>query len=123
MKIQSAQSLRDEMRVVAQGRRPAEAGASSPSFESAEALLRLLNPENRSLLALIDAERPQSMAQLAKLAGRAESNLSRTLAKLQAMGIVRVIPGAGRSRIPQLVVRRLSLEIDVRKMQDHISVA
>ncbi len=123
MKIQSAKSLRDEMRAVAQGQRPAEADASSSSFESAEALLRLLNPENRALLALIDTERPQSMAQLAKLAGRAESNLSRTLAKLQAMGIVRVVPGAGRSRIPQLVVRRFRLEIDVRQMQDQIAVA
>lgn len=88
----------------------------------AQALLRLLNPENRALLALIDAERPQSMAQLAKLAGRAESNLSRTLAKLQAMAIVRVVPGTRRSRIPQLVVRRFHLEIDVRQVQEHIAV-
>ncbi len=88
----------------------------------AQALLRLLNPENRALLALIDAERPQSMAQLAKLAGRAESNLSRTLAKLQAMAIVRVVPGTRRSRIPQLVVRRFQLEIDVRQLQEHIAV-
>lgn len=59
MKIQSLYSLRDEMHAVARGEKPAPDNAASPSFETAEALLRLLNPENRSLLALIDAHRPQ----------------------------------------------------------------
>lgn len=122
MKIRTLHSLRDEMRSVARGEKPAPADAASPSFESAEALLRLLNPENRSLLALIDAHRPQSLAELAKLAGRAESNLNRTLAKLQAMGIVQVVQGQGRARIPQLIVRKFNLQIDVRAMRDQIAV-
>lgn len=122
MKIQSLYQLRDEMRAIAQGRQPAGEDSSSPSFESAEALLRLLTPENRALLALIDTRRPQSMAELAKLAGRAESNLSRTLAKLQAIGIVRVIDGQGRARIPELAIRKFNLEIDVCRMHDQIAV-
>lgn len=57
MKIWSLHSLRDEMRAVARGEKTAPVDSASPSFESAETLLRLLNPENRSLLALIDAHR------------------------------------------------------------------
>lgn len=66
MKIQSIQSLRDEMRAAARGQWPVMADAAAPSFESAEVRLRLLNSENLSVLALIDTERPRSMAQLAK---------------------------------------------------------
>jgi len=41
MKVQSLRELRDEMRAVAQGEQPAQKDASSPSFESTEALQRL----------------------------------------------------------------------------------
>lgn len=123
MKIQSLRQLRDEMRAVARGAQPAPADAASPSFESAEALLRLLNPENRALLALIDSERPQSLADLARLSGRAESNLSRTLGKLEAMGVIRLIEGQGRAKVAELVVRKFVVEIDVRRPQDQIAVA
>lgn len=122
MKVQSLRELRDEMRAVAQGRQAAPKDAASPSFESAEALLRLLNSENRALLALIDSAHPQSLAELAKLSGRAESNLSRTLSKLEAMGVVRLVEGPGRAKAVELVVRKLVVEIDVRRSDDQIAV-
>ena len=123
MKVQSLRSLRDEMRAVARGGRESPSEAGEPSFESAEALLRLLNAENRQLLAIIASKRPQSLAELAQLAGRAESNLSRTLAKLQAMGIVAMTEGEGRAKIPTLVVRKLHVEIDVCTPNDLIAIA
>jgi hypothetical protein len=39
IKIQSLQSLREEMRAMARGERPAPADAAMPSFNSVEALV------------------------------------------------------------------------------------
>jgi predicted transcriptional regulator len=50
-KVQSLRSLREEMKAVARGERPAPAEASKPSFNSVEAVVRLLTPDNRRLLA------------------------------------------------------------------------
>ena len=59
-KVQSLRSLRGEMKAVARGERPAPADAGRPSFNSVEALIRLLTPDNRRLLALIRDRKPQS---------------------------------------------------------------
>ncbi len=65
MKIQSMQSLKKEMRSVARGDRKASGDAAQPSFESVEAVIRLLTPENRHLLATIEQNKPESIADLA----------------------------------------------------------
>lgn len=52
-KVQGLRSLRDEMKAVARGERSAPADAAKPSFNSVDAVVRLLTPENRALLALI----------------------------------------------------------------------
>ena len=88
MKIQRMKDLIAEMREVARGEIPAPADAALPSVESAEALVRLLTPDNRSLLRVIRDSRPQSVAELARLTNRAEPNLLRTLSKLEAFGLL-----------------------------------
>ena len=65
-KVQSLRSLREEMKAVARGERPAPADARKPSFNSVDALVRLLTPENRQLLALIRDRKPQSVAELVR---------------------------------------------------------
>jgi predicted transcriptional regulator len=80
MKIQTMKKLEAEMLAVAVGEIPAPPDAALPSVESAEALLRLLTPDNRSLLRTIRDAKPQSVAELARLTNRAEPNLLRTLA-------------------------------------------
>jgi len=79
-KIQNLKALREEMKAVARGERPAPTDAAKPSFNSVEAVVRLLTPENRQLLAIIRDRRPQSVAALAEMAGRSQPNLTRTLA-------------------------------------------
>ena len=91
MKIQRMKDLIAEMRAVARGEIPAAADAASPSVESAEALVRLLTPENRGLLRVIRDARPQSVAELARLTNRAEPNLLRTLGKLEAFGLLEMV--------------------------------
>jgi predicted transcriptional regulator len=67
---------------------PRPADAALPSVDSTEALVRLLTPDNRSLLRTIRDAKPQSVAELARLTNRAESNLLRTLGKLEAFGLL-----------------------------------
>jgi predicted transcriptional regulator len=62
-KVQSLRSLREEMKAVARGERP-PADAGKPSFNSVDAVVRLLTPENRQLLAIIRDRKPQSIAEL-----------------------------------------------------------
>jgi predicted transcriptional regulator len=80
---------------------------------SAEALVKLLSPDNLALLRVIEREKPASMRALAALTGRKESNLSRTMRKLEAAGIVALRPGPGRTRVPVVTARRVRLEIDL----------
>ena len=120
-KIQSHKDLRNEMKAVARGEKPAPADAARRSFESADVLLRLLTPENRMLLRLIRDERPQSVADLARLSKRAEPNLLRTLAKLEAFGLIEMQTG-GRRRIPVPLVHKLSVEIDPFSQNDRFEV-
>ena len=80
---------------------------------SPEAMVRLLSSENLKLLHLIGTRRPGSVRELATLVKRKESNLSRTLKKLQEAGIVTLEKGPGRTRAPRLVARRVTLDLDL----------
>jgi len=73
---QNLQSLREEMKAVARGERPAPSDAAKPSFNSVEAVVRPLTPDNRRRLALIRDRKPQSVAELVEITGRAQPNLT-----------------------------------------------
>jgi predicted transcriptional regulator len=121
-KVQGLGSLRREMKAVARGERPAPADAGKPSFNSVEAVVRLLTPDNRRLLALIRDRKPGSVAELAELTGRAQPNLTRTLAKLEAAGFVRM-KTIGRRKAPSVSVKRIVVEIDPCADRDRLRVA
>ncbi len=121
-KIQSLRSLRDEMKAVARGERTAPADAAMPSFNSVAAVVRLLTPENRALLAIIRDLKPKSVAELVKMSGRAQPNLTRTLAKMEAAGFVRMTV-AGRCKAPSVTVKKIVVEIDPCSDRDFLSVA
>ena len=121
-KIQSLRSLRDEMRSVARGEQAAPADAAMPSFNSVAAVVRLLTPENRALLAIIRDLKPKSVAELAEMSGRAQPNLTRTLAKMEAAGFVRMT-AAGRSKAPSVTIKKIVVEIDPCSDRDFLSVA
>lgn len=59
-------------------------------FDTWRHLVGVLSDENRQLLKTMSLAQPQTVAELAKLSGRAPSNLSRTLKKLKAHGLVRL---------------------------------
>lgn len=121
-KVQSLQSLREEMKAVARGERPAPPDAAKPSFNSVEAVVRLLTPDNRRLLALIRDRKPQSVAELVEITGRAQPNLTRTLAKLEAAGFIRM-KTVGRRKAPRVTIKRIVVEIDPYSDRDRLRVA
>lgn len=119
MRVQSTTELEAEMRAVARGERPAPPDAALPSITSAEALIRLLTPENRSLLRTIRDARPQSVAELARLTRRAEPNLLRTLGKLEAFGLLEMRTVA-RRKVPMTLIGTVHVEIDPYTQADRI---
>jgi predicted transcriptional regulator len=119
VKIQSHASLREEMKRVARGEKKASKDAKVMSFNSVEALLRLLTPQNRELLAAIRDKKPQSISDLAKLTGRAPPNLTRTLGKLEAIGFVK-FDTVNRRKVPTTSVKSLQINIDPFSQNDQL---
>lgn len=121
-KIQSLAALEREMRAVARGEQPAPADAAKPSFNSVDSVVRLLTPENRTLLALIRDKKPQSVAELVQMSGRSQPNLTRTLAKLEAAGFI-TMKALGRRKAPSVAIKKILVEIDPYSDGDRLSVA
>jgi predicted transcriptional regulator len=80
---------------------------------SAEAMVKLLSEQNLTLLHLIASGRFKSMSELATQTHRAASNLSRTLKKLHEAGIIGLDKGPGKSIVPRLAARRVTLNLDL----------
>ena len=121
-KVQDLKSLEREMRAVARGERRPPKDAGKPSFDSVDVLIRLLTPENRRLLALIRDRKPGSVAELVKMSGRAQPNLTRTLAKLESAGFIRMRT-VGRRRAPSAAIKKIVVEIDPFSEHDRLRVA
>lgn len=120
-RVQGMNDLEAEMRAVARGERVAPADAAKPSFESAEALIRLLTPENRTLLRTIRDKQPQSIADLERMTGRKAPNLIRSLTKLEALGLVQLREEQPRT-IPTAIAGKLRVEIDPYAMNDRVEM-
>ena len=80
---------------------------------SAEAMVKLLSPDNLAVLGAINRHKPASLHELAELTGRKEGSLSRTLKRLAQAGIVAFEDGPHRRRAPSLIATRVHLEIDL----------
>lgn len=89
---------------------------------SAEAMVKLLSAENLALLQVIAKGNVSSVRELAQLVNRRESNLSRTLKRLQEAGIVSFEKSAGRMRAPRLIARRVTLDLDLVDANSTVSV-
>jgi len=120
-RVQSLVSLRDEMKVVARGEKQAPPSAGRATFNSVEAMARLLTTDNRRLLAIIRDKHPASVAALAELSGRSQPNVTRTLNKLEAIGFV-TMSTVGRRKAPRAIIRSVTVEIDPYSDSDLMTV-
>jgi len=82
-------------------------------FTSVESFAKVLSEKNRALLALIAAKQPDSIDALAAASGRAKSNLSRTLRRMESYGLVRLEKGAGRKLRPVVDFAQVELRLQL----------
>lgn len=78
---------------------------------SVESFARVLSGHNRELLAVIAREQPGSLTELAALAGRSKSNLSRTLRTMSRYGLVELAAGRRGTLVPRVPYDRVSLDL------------
>jgi predicted transcriptional regulator len=96
---------------VARGERRIASHEPTVWFTSTESFAKVLSAGNRELLRVIAEKSPGSLDELARLTGRAKSNLSRTLRTLEGYGLVRLERG-DRGRIkPEVAHDRVELHL------------
>lgn len=96
---------------IARGESKPARGEPTVWFTSVESFAKVLSQHNRELLALIARERPDSLTELATLAGRNKSNLSRTLKTMSRYGLVELKEGRRGTLIPRARYDRVSLDV------------
>ncbi len=80
-------------------------------FTSIESFAKVLSQRNQALLALIASEKPESLTELAEIAGRKKSNLSRTLKTMSRYGLVELGAGPRGRLIPRVTYDRVRLDV------------
>ncbi len=75
---------------IAAGRYKPKRGEPKIWFSSIKSVAQILDEKNIKLLQIMDEKKPETIRELAKYSGREESNLSRTLKKLESYGVVRI---------------------------------
>src|SRR5688572_6145003 len=100
--IANLEQYKKRTMAIARGEFKPAAGDPKVWFTSIESFARILSDKNRELLALIAETEPDSMSELAEKAGRARSNLSRTLRTMERYGLVRFVKGRGRQLAPRV---------------------
>ena len=82
-------------------------------FTSVESFAKVLSQRNRELLALIAREKPDSLTELATLARRNKSNLSRPLKTMSRYGLVELKEGQRGKLIPRVCYDQVRLDVSV----------
>ncbi len=95
-------------------------------FTSMVSVSQILSDENQHLIKTIAQQHPDSVNELAELTGRAKSNLSRTLKKLEAYGLVQLREGKGNKKVPEALATAFDIKtgdwdfMNDRQQQAHI---
>ena len=111
--IASYEDMKARTLAIARGERKPLRGEPKVWFTSVESFAKVLSERNRALLELIAKQEPDSLAELAKLSGRAKSNLSRTLRTLERYGLVHLRKG-DRGRItPRVPYSDIVLDLPI----------
>jgi len=96
---------------VARGERRIAADEPKVWFTSTESFAKLLSAGNRELLRVIAEQKPRSLDELARITGKAKSNLSRTLRTMEGYGLVRLERGERGRIIPSVLHDRVELDL------------
>ena len=102
-------------RAIATGKHKRKRGEPKIWFNSMASLAQVLSDQNRELLALIAQEEPESISELARLSHRSQSNLTRTLNKMEHYGLVRMKTGAKGKKKPSVPYTEILVDMSIRK--------
>lgn len=109
--IASYDEMKEWTMAVARGERTVSPHDPKVWFTSTESFAKVLSADNRALLRVIADQAPSSLDELARMTGRAKSNLSRTLRTMEGYGLVQLERG-DRGRIaPRVLHDRVELEL------------
>lgn len=108
--IASYEEMKARTMAVARGERRVSA-EPKVWFTSTESFAKVLSAGNRELLRVIAEKAPGSLDELARITGKAKSNLSRTLRTMEGYGLVRLERGERGRITPKVMHDRLELDL------------
>ena len=109
--IASYDEMKARTMAVARGERRVAPNEPKVWFPSTESFAKVLSAGNRELLRVIAEKAPSSVDELARLTGKAKSNLSRTLRTMEGYGLL-VLDRGERGRItPKVMYDRVELDL------------
>ena len=111
MGIASYDRMKQRTMAIARGERNPAKGGPTVWFTSIESFAKVLSGRNRELLAMIAREKPDSLTELAELAGRNKSNLSRTLKTMSRYGLVELKGGQRGTLVPRVPYDQVRLDV------------
>jgi len=109
--IASYEEMKARTLAVARGETRVAAADPKIWFTSTESFAKVLSAGNRELLRVIAEQAPGSLDELARITGKAKSNLSRTLRTMEGYGLVRLERGERGRVTPTVVHDRVELEL------------
>ncbi len=98
---------------VVTGKHKRKRGEPKIWFSSMASLAQVLSDQNRDLLSLIAEQQPESISELARLSDRSQSNLTRTLKKMERYGLVKMKTGTRGSKRPFVPYSDIVLDMSI----------
>jgi predicted transcriptional regulator len=109
--IASYKEMKARTMAVARGERRVATDEPKVWFTSTESFAKVLSAGNRELLRVIAEKAPGSLDELARITGKAKSNLSRTLRTMEGYGLVRLERGERGRITPKVLHDRVELDL------------
>ena len=109
--IASYEEMKARTLEVARGERRILADEPKVWFTSTESFAKVLSAGNRELLRVSADRAPRSLDELARITGKAKSNLSRTLKTMAGYGLVRLERGERGRITPKVTHDRVELDL------------
>ena len=100
-------------KAIVAGKHKRKRGEPKIWFSSMASLAQVLSDQNRELLSLIAEQRPASISELARLSDRSQSNLTRTLKKMESYGLVKMKTGTRGSKRPFVPYSDIVLDMSI----------
>ena len=111
--IASYDRMKQRTMAIARGEHRSTKDEPTVWFTSIESFAKVLSGRNRELLATIAQEKPDSLTELAGLAGRNKSNLSRTLKTMSRYGLVELKKGRRGTLVPRVPYDQVRLDVSL----------